>query len=84
MEQELRKRNADTTDDVAEAKRPKIAESTDRARWRMRDDHSRHTWHYLEDDEEVEAWPQSQADKYYLGLPLVRQPRLCLYTTWSH
>ncbi|RKU41903.1 terpene cyclase [Coniochaeta pulveracea] len=70
MEQELRKRNADTTDDVAEAKRPKIAESTDRARWRMRDDHSRHTWHYLEDDEEVEAWPQSQADKYYLGLPL--------------
>jgi lanosterol synthase len=75
-ERELRKRNAETTGDVTEAKRHKIADSTDRTRWRMRDDESRHTWHYLEDDEAVKAWPQSLADKYYLGLPLVHQPYL--------
>lgn len=53
------------------AKRPRIEERTDYARWRMRDDESRHTWHYLESDEELKAWPQTAADKYFLGLPLV-------------
>jgi len=37
----------------------------------MRDDQSRQTWHYLEDDEAAKQWPQSYADKYFLGLPLV-------------
>lgn len=54
-------------------KKQRLAERTDRTRWRMRNDESRHTWHYLEDDEAAKAWPQTYADKYYLGLPLVCQ-----------
>ncbi|KAL4925989.1 terpene cyclase/mutase family protein [Aspergillus undulatus] len=50
-------------------------ESIDRTRWRMKNDNGRHTWHYLEDDETAHNWPQSLADKYYLGLPL-NQPTL--------
>ncbi|KAM7204701.1 lanosterol synthase [Naviculisporaceae sp. PSN 640] len=52
------------------AKRPRIEERTDYSRWRMRDDESRHTWHYLEDDNEAKQWTQTLADKYFLGLPL--------------
>jgi lanosterol synthase len=52
---------------------PKVREHIDKLRWRMRDDQSRHTWHYLEGDEAAKQWPQSYADKYYLGLPLVSQ-----------
>ncbi len=52
-------------------KRQRIQERTDSSRWRMRDDEGRMTWHYLETDEELKTWPQSYADKYYLGLPLV-------------
>jgi lanosterol synthase len=37
----------------------------------MRSDFSRHTWHYLEDDEAAKEWPLSLADKYYLNIPLV-------------
>lgn len=55
-----------------EAKRPRLEDRTDYTRWRMRDDESRHTWHYLEDDKAIKEWPQTLADKYYLGLPLVR------------
>lgn len=46
-------------------------EKTDYSRWRLLDDAGRHTWHYLETDEELEKWPQSIADKYHLGLPTV-------------
>lgn len=56
---------------VHDAKRPRLQERTDYTRWRMRDDESRHTWHYLEDDTAAKEWPQTFADKYYLGLPLV-------------
>lgn len=42
----------------------------------MKDDDGRHRWTYLEDDEDVKNWPQSYADKYYLGLPLVSLPGL--------
>lgn len=45
--------------------------STDHRRWRLLDDRGRQTWHYLETEEEVEKWPQSTADRYFLGLPLV-------------
>ncbi|KAB5531448.1 terpenoid cyclases/protein prenyltransferase alpha-alpha toroid [Coniochaeta sp. 2T2.1] len=55
---------------IHHAKRPRLEERTDYTRWRMRDDESRHTWHYLEDDEAMKEWPQSYADKWYLGLPL--------------
>lgn len=37
----------------------------------MLDEKGRHTWHYLEEDEAVQKWPQSIADKYYLGLDTV-------------
>ncbi len=54
-----------------ETKRQKLEEKTDRTRWRMLDENGRHTWHYLEDDEAAKKWPQSVADKYYLGLDTV-------------
>ncbi|EME43523.1 hypothetical protein DOTSEDRAFT_54312 [Dothistroma septosporum NZE10] len=41
---------------------------TDLTRWRMRDVRGRHTWHYLQTDEELKAWPMTTADKWYLGL----------------
>ncbi|KAI9747109.1 MAG: Lanosterol synthase (Oxidosqualene--lanosterol cyclase) [Lichina confinis] len=43
------------------------AAKTDRSRWRLLDERGRQTWHYLETDEEVKGWPQSIADKYFLG-----------------
>jgi len=68
----LKKRASDTADRGDGAgKRPKLRETTDHGRWRMRDDEGRHTWHYLDDDEAAKEWPQTYADKYYLGLPLV-------------
>lgn len=46
---------------------------TDYTRWRLKadEDGGRQTWHYLESDEAVEAWPQTIMDKYWLGLPTV-------------
>ncbi|KAI0115582.1 terpenoid cyclases/protein prenyltransferase alpha-alpha toroid [Nemania sp. FL0031] len=49
-------------------KHQQIAETTDRTRWRLLDESGRLTWHYLEEDEAVKEWPQSIADKWYLGL----------------
>lgn len=57
-----------------DAKRQKVAEPVDKTRWRMKADGGRHTWHYLDDDEAAEKWPQSDAVKWYLGLDLVRIP----------
>ncbi|KAL2269686.1 hypothetical protein VTJ83DRAFT_1870 [Remersonia thermophila] len=67
-----RKRLSNAADDEHDAKRlrPQLADKTDYSRWRMRDDHGRQTWVYLEDDQAVKEWPQSVADKYFLGLPL--------------
>lgn len=53
------------------AEKHEIAETTDSTRWRLRDDDSRHTWHYL-DESEAKKWPQSYAEKYFLNLPTVR------------
>ena len=45
---------------------------TDYSRWRLRDTYDgRHVWDFLKSDEEIEARPPSDADKYWLGLPLV-------------
>lgn len=63
-------------DEEHDSKRQKVAEPVDRTRWRMKSDDGRHTWHYLDDKEAVEHWPQSYADKWFLGLPLVRLPAL--------
>ena len=49
-----------------------VEEKTDIYRWRLLDERGCQTWHYLESDEEVKDWPQSIADKYFLGLSLVR------------
>lgn len=70
---DIKKRVAEVTaqGESRESKRPRIEDRTDFSRWRMRDDESRHTWHYLEDDDAAKQWPQTYADKYYLGLPLV-------------
>ncbi|KAI1254187.1 hypothetical protein MGN70_004583 [Eutypa lata] len=58
-----------------ESKRQKLEDKTDRTRWRLLDEKGRHTWHYLEEEEAVQKWPQSIADKYYLGLD-TEQPAL--------
>ena len=50
----------------------KSDERTDLHRWRLLDERGRQTWHYLESDEDAAEWPQSTADRYFLGLPLVR------------
>jgi lanosterol synthase len=45
---------------------------TDYSRWRLRDTYDgRHVWDFLKSDKELEAHPPSDADKYWLGLPLV-------------
>ncbi|KAH7191989.1 terpenoid cyclases/protein prenyltransferase alpha-alpha toroid [Fusarium flagelliforme] len=59
-------------------KQPRIGSELDKTRWRLKDDDSRHTWHYLEDDEAAKEWPQSYAEKWYLnqslGLPDLLTP----------
>lgn len=46
---------------------------TDPTRWRLRNVHGEQTWHYLESDEELKAWPITTADKYYMGLDTVSE-----------
>ncbi len=73
--------NDDDVDHATKRQRPELEDRTDFSRWRMRDDHGRHTWQYLEDDDEAaKNWPQTLADKYFLGLPLVS--RAC-NTGWT-
>lgn len=45
---------------------------TDYNKWRCLEENGRTTWHYLTTDEDVEEWPQTTADKYFLGIPTVR------------
>ncbi|KAF4632533.1 hypothetical protein G7Y89_g5597 [Cudoniella acicularis] len=58
----------DQTPTASTYKKPKLSEHTDYSRWRLLAERGRHTWHYLQDDEDVKEWPQSFADKYFLGL----------------
>lgn len=45
---------------------------TDYTRWRLRDTKDgSHIWDYMSADEECAAQPQADADKYWVGLPLV-------------
>ncbi|KAL7801906.1 oxidosqualene:lanosterol cyclase [Trichoderma afarasin] len=62
-----RKRASDDSDSFP--KRPKLEAKTDLTRWRVKDDDSRHTWHYLADDKAAAEWPQSYAEKWFLNLP---------------
>ncbi|KAI9731939.1 MAG: Lanosterol synthase (Oxidosqualene--lanosterol cyclase) [Cirrosporium novae-zelandiae] len=52
-------------------------EKTDLLRWRLLDERGRQTWHYLESDKEMEEWPQTTAERWYLGLD-TNQPILPL------
>ncbi|KAL0089579.1 terpenoid cyclases/protein prenyltransferase alpha-alpha toroid [Phycomyces blakesleeanus] len=45
-------------------------EFTDLTQWRLRVDEGAQTWHYLTTDEEKANWPQTNWDKYHLGLPV--------------
>ncbi|KAH6869755.1 terpenoid cyclases/protein prenyltransferase alpha-alpha toroid [Thelonectria olida] len=47
---------------------------TDHGRWRLKDDDSRHTWHFLSEEDAARASPQSNAEKYFLNLPLGLPP----------
>jgi lanosterol synthase len=62
--------DADLQDSQSDGK-PKLLERTDYSRWRLLDVKGRQTWEYLEDDEAIKKWPQSTADKYFLGIPTV-------------
>jgi len=44
---------------------------TDRSRWRMVNDRGEQTWTYLKSEEQAKQWPQTDADKWYLGLNIV-------------
>ncbi|KAI9094363.1 terpene synthase [Phlyctochytrium arcticum] len=46
-----------------------LATSTDLTRWRLRVDDGRQTWHYLSESE-AKKCPQTDVDKYWLGLGL--------------
>ena len=50
------------------------ATKTDYTRWRLKDERGCQTWHYLETKDEIEQWSQSLADKWHLGMDLVRKP----------
>jgi len=52
-------------------------DTTNLKNWRLHDDHGCQTWHYLQSDEDVKSWPQSAADRYHLGLPMV-----CSHVQW--
>ncbi|PWN87412.1 putative lanosterol synthase [Acaromyces ingoldii] len=43
-------------------------EKTDLKRWRLEVDHGRHVWHYLDSEQACVAWPQTDEDRYWLGL----------------
>lgn len=66
------KRKSESDLAPTETKQSKVRENTDITRWRCLDEDGRLTWRYLEDDDAAEAWPQTYADKWYLGLDLVR------------
>ncbi|CAI4214776.1 unnamed protein product [Parascedosporium putredinis] len=62
--------SSEKTDKREFPKRPCLEKKTDLSRWRLQDDGGRLTWHYMLDEQAAKEWPQSDADKWYLGLPL--------------
>lgn len=45
-------------------------ESTDLSRWRLKVETGRHVWHYLKTDEQCQQWPQTDEDKFWLGIDI--------------
>ncbi|KAI0465954.1 terpenoid cyclases/protein prenyltransferase alpha-alpha toroid [Xylaria cf. heliscus] len=82
VDQLARKRASNGHIDANTLQHPRIQHTTDRTRWRCLDEGGRLTWHYLEDDTAVKEWPQSAADKWYLGinidLPDLPKPKMPL------
>ncbi|KAJ3115426.1 Lanosterol synthase (Oxidosqualene--lanosterol cyclase) [Phlyctochytrium bullatum] len=50
--------------------------TTDPYRWRLAVEEGRQTWQYFEDPEDprLKAWPMTDADRYWQGLPLENPP----------
>jgi lanosterol synthase len=71
-------------DGVGVQKNREKHEKTDYTRWRLKDDRGCQTWHYLTSDEEIKAWPQSTADKYFLGLNTVGLRQNLPTVMWRH
>jgi lanosterol synthase len=67
----VRTRSEAKTNGVRKSLPGKQPDKTDYTRWRLLDERGRQTWHYLNTDEEIKEWPQSVADKWFLGLPTV-------------
>ncbi|UNI18563.1 Lanosterol synthase [Purpureocillium takamizusanense] len=65
-----RSRKRANDEELGFPKKPRLETKTDPTRWRLKDDDSRHTWHYLPDAKAAKEWPQSFAEKWYLNLPL--------------
>lgn len=46
---------------------------TDYTRWRLLvGDAGRQTWHYLQTEEELARWPQTEVERFWLGMKTVR------------
>lgn len=59
-------------------------QKTDYSKWRLIDEQGRQSWRYLESDEEAAKWPQTTAEKHFLGLDIVSRNRtLSLFSTRS-
>lgn len=41
---------------------------TDYLNWRLKVERGRQTWIYLESEDEKKAWPQTDIDRYWLGI----------------
>jgi len=68
-----KKRVADEIAAQPMPRQPKLAFTTDKLRWRCKNLDGVQTWEYLEDvdGEAAKAWPQTHADKLFLGLDTV-------------
>ncbi|KAJ3225057.1 Lanosterol synthase (Oxidosqualene--lanosterol cyclase) [Clydaea vesicula] len=45
-----------------------LYKSEDLHKWRLKVEDGRQTWHYLQSIEEEKNWPQTECDKYWLGI----------------
>lgn len=55
-----------------------VQKTTDRTKWRLHNDRGCHIWRYLDSEEEARKWPQSTADKWYMGLDTVCRVSLAM------
>jgi lanosterol synthase len=65
-------RAAKTNAGTVKARGGELESKTNYDWWRLENVRGRQIWKYLESEEERARWPQSIADKYFLGLDTVR------------